>query len=337
MSTTIESEYVASANRYMGNMKFRKSGESGLILPVLSLGFWWNFGAVDPLAESKGKMLYAFDNGIYCFDLANNYGPPYGSAEETFGTIYERNLKPYRNELVITTKAGYDMWAGPTGTGSSRRMLITSLEQSLKRMRLDYVDIFYSHRYDANVPLEETMLALYDIVRSGKAIYVGLSNYPAKELKCCLDLLKELKVPCIIYQGRHNLFARDNEKDIESVLQKYGIGYTAFSPLAKGVLTDKYLHGIPEDSRAFLGKHFDLNDINKSKIDKVKLLNEIADSRSQSMAQMAISWLINRDKMTSVIIGPRTMQQLKEMIEAVNRIEFTPEEIKIIDKITFDK
>lgn len=335
---TIEEVYRASSSRYADDiMKFRRCGKTGLILPEISLGFWWNFGAVDSLQQSKEKMLWAFDNGIYCFDLANNYGPPYGSAEETFGTVYEKNLKPYRNELVVTTKAGYDMWAGPTGVGSSRRMLITSLEQSLKRMRLDYVDIFYSHRYDAGTPLEETMLALHDIVRQGKAIYAGLSNYPARELKEALAILCELKVPVAIYQGRHNLLVRDNEIEIIRILEEKGLGYTPYSPLAKGLLSDKYLHGIPSDSRAYLGKHFDRKDLNAVTLQKISRLNDIAASRGQTLAQMAVSWLLSKDAVTSVIIGPRTMDQLKDSVAAVFKSHFSDEEISNINSITLQE
>lgn len=338
MSITTLPVYSASPQRYRNStMNFRKCGVSGLTLPSLSLGFWWNFGAVDSLQQSRDKMLWAFDNGIFCFDLANNYGPPYGTAEETFGNVYERNLRPYRQELVITTKAGYDMWEGPNGVGSSRRMLITSLEQSLRRMKLDYVDIFYSHRYDASTPLEETMLALADIVRSGKAIYVGLSNYPAPRLREALQLLEELKVPVVIYQGRHNMLVRDNEKEIIDILRDKGLGYTPYSPLAKGLLSDKYLNGIPSDSRAFLGKHFDIAELSAERLKTIASLNELAASRKQTLAQMAISWLLFNQAVTSVIIGPRTIEQLKTSVEAVFNDKFTDEEIQIINSLTLQQ
>lgn len=335
MSIKIEKPYVASDSRYdEKTMNFRRSGKSGLILPELSLGFWWNFGAVDSLQLSKEKIFNAFDNGIFCFDLANNYGPPYGSAEETFGTVFHKSLRAYRSELVVTTKAGYDMWDGPNGKGSSRRMLITSLEQSLQRMRLDYVDVFYSHRYDPTTPIEETMLALHDIVRSGKAIYIGLSNYPASQLRKALDMLNNLNVPVVIYQGRHNLLTRDNEKEIMDILSEYGIGYTPFSPLAKGLLSDKYLHNIPVDSRAHLGKHFDTSELNSNRLGQIAKLNEIALSRGQSLAQMSISWLLHFPTVTTVIIGPRTMEQLTDSIPAIHRSQFSEEEVNLINSIT---
>lgn len=335
MTLTTEPVYSAAADRYSPDkMKCRRCGDSGLILPALSLGFWWNFGAIDSYQSSKEKVLYAFDNGIFCFDLANNYGPPFGSAEETFGKIFRQSLHPYRQEMIVTTKAGYDMYEGPNGRGSSRRMLITSLEQSLKRMNLDYVDIFYSHRYDGETPLEETMGALADIVSQGKAIYVGLSNYPADKLKQALDILKSRHVPVVIYQGRHNLLARDNERGVMDVLESERIGYTAFSPLAKGLLSNKYLQGIPEDSRAALGKHFNNADINEAMIEKLGKLNELAASRNQSLAQMAVSWLLSMPAVTSVIIGPRTLDQLKDTIPAVHKTTFTQEEINIINSLT---
>ena len=335
MNITTEPVFSASPSRYDGNsMTFRKCGVSGLTLPSLSLGFWWNFGGIDPFRLSKEKVLYSFDNGIFCFDLANNYGPPYGSAEETFGRIFNQALRPYRQEIVVTTKAGYDMWEGPNGRGSSRRMLIMSLEQSLKRMNLDYVDIFYSHRYDETVPVEETMMALCDIVRHGKAIYVGLSNYPADKLKEALNILRENKVPVVIYQGRHNLFARENEKDIIGILRENGLGYTPFSPLAKGLLSNKYLDGIPEDSRASLGKHFDTGAINPDTLDRLQRLNDLARDRGQSLAQMAVSWLLSWKETTSVIIGPRTMEQLKDTLPAVHKASFSHEEIQLINSLT---
>lgn len=335
MAITTEQHYSAASDRYSPEkMPCRRCGRSGLQLPLLSLGFWWNFGAIDSFQLSKEKVLYAFDNGIFCFDLANNYGPPFGSAEQTFGRIYNQCLRPYREEIIVTTKAGYDMYEGPNGRGSSRRMLLTSLDQSLKRMNLDYVDIFYSHRYDSETPLEETMGALADIVAQGKAIYVGLSNYPADKLIQALEILKSRNVPVVIYQGRHNLFARDNENEVMGILEKNGLGYTPFSPLAKGLLSNKYLQGIPSDSRAALGKHFNNDDINPETLAKLKRLNEVAASRGQSLAQMAVSWLLSMQSVTSVIIGPRTMEQLKDALPAVNKTVFTKEEIEIINSLT---
>lgn len=335
MNITTLPVYSANPGRYdEKTMIYRNCGQSGLKLPSLSLGFWWNFGGIDPFLLSREKVLYAFDNGIFCFDLANNYGPPYGSAEETFGRIFTKDLHPYRQEMIVTTKAGYDMWEGPNGRGSTRKMLITSLEQSLKRMNLDYVDIFYSHRYDSTTPIEETMLAMYDIVRQGKAIYVGLSNYPVDKLKEAYKILEELRVPCIIYQGRHNLYARDNEKELIPLLEKLGIGYTPFSPLAKGLLSNKYLDGIPEDSRASLGKHFDNSVLNADMLERLTKLNAIAAERGQSLAQMAVSWLLSMKPVTSVIIGPRTMEQLKDTIPAVFKTEFSKEETEMINSLT---
>lgn len=335
MTLTTEPVYSAQPQRYDSScMTFNRCGRSGLRLPALSLGFWWNFGGIDPYQLSKEKMLYAFDNGIFCFDLANNYGPPFGSAELTFGRIYNQCLRPYRQEMIVTTKAGYDMWEGPNGRGSSRKMLITSLEQSLKRMNLDYVDIFYSHRYDSTTPVEETMLALADIVRQGKAIYVGLSNYPVDKLREAMSILRSLNVPCIIYQGRHNLLARDNEKEMMRVLEEEGLGYTPFSPLAKGLLSSKYFNGIPSDSRASLGKHFNNDDINPEMLNRLSRLNDLAASRGQSLAQMAVSWLLSFKTVTSVIIGPRTMEQLHDTIPAVFKTDFTDEEINIINNLT---
>lgn len=338
MKITVDQVFSASPDRYEPDvMKSRRCGNSGLSLSELSLGFWWNFGGIDPFYSSREKVLWAFDNGIYCFDLANNYGPPYGTGEETLGRLMLSDLKPYRHELVITTKAGYDMWEGPNGKGSSRKMLLTSIDESLKRMNIEYVDIFYSHRFDVETPLEETALALHRIVSSGKAIYTGLSNYPAPELKKMLALLKELKVPCIIYQGRHNFFARDNEKELLPILEKNSIGYTPFSPLAKGLLTDKYLKGIPEDSRASLGKHFNNDDINERTLAQISELNEIAHSRGQSLAQMSVSWLLNMKETTSVIIGPRTLDQLKELHASIRNTSFTSDEISNINRITSRK
>ena len=326
--------YSPANDRYEAStMTFRRCGKSGLVLPALSLGFWWNFGGIDPLEQSREKMFYAFDHGIFCFDLANNYGPPYGSAEETFGIIYEKNFKPYRHEMVVTTKAGYDMWEGPNGRNSSRKMLLTSLDESLQRMKLDYVDIFYSHRYDGITPIEETMQALADAVRQGKALYVGLSNYPIDKLKEALECLERLNAPAIIYQGRHNMFAREVEKEILPFLNKNGIGFTPFSPLAKGLLSDKYLNGIPADSRAALHKHFDTNDLSTSTIDKLRKLDTIAKERGQSLAQMAVSWLLAQNGVTSVIIGPRTMTQLTDSIPSVFNSSFSDEEIALINQI----
>lgn len=333
MNITTLPVYSASSERYNDNENFRKCGNSGLYLPSFSLGYWWNFGDIDPFLESREKTLFAFDNGIFCFDLANNYGPPFGAAEETFGRILKRDLAPYRNEIVITTKAGYDMWEGPNGRGSSRRMLLTSLEGSLKRLGVDYVDIFYSHRYDENVPMEETALALKHIVDSGKAVYVGLSNYPADKLAEMSTLLRQEKVPCIIYQARLSLLNFKSQQSTLDCCTGRQLGITAYSPLAKGVLTSKYLHNIPVDSRAYNGKHLSTADINAETLHKVAQLNQIAQQRNQSLAQMALSWLLAQGNITSVILGPRTKQQLEESLAAAGNIVFTQDEIDAINSI----
>ena len=326
--------YVANPNRYdEGMMNYRRCGESGIKLPEISLGFWWNFGGINVYEESLAKVTYAFDHGITCFDLANNYGPPYGSAEETFGRIYEENLKQHRHEMIVTTKAGYDMWEGPYGNGSSRKMLMTSLDESLKRMKMDYVDIFYSHRYDGFTPIEETMQALVDIVRSGKALYVGLSNYPADKLAKAVAYLTDQHVRPLIYQGRYNMLVRDIEEKHFALLKDLGVGLTAFSPLAQGVLTDKYIAGIPADSRAALGHHLQKESITPGVIAKVKALNEMAERRGQTLAQMAVSWILSRHIVTSVIIGPRTVEQMADSIDAMRNEHFSAEELIEIDRI----
>lgn len=326
--------YVANPARYdEGVMNYRRCGESGIKLPEVSLGFWWNFGGINVYEESLAKVTYAFDHGITCFDLANNYGPPYGSAEETFGRIYEDNFKQHRHEMIITTKAGYDMWEGPYGNGSSRKMLMTSLDESLKRMKLDYVDIFYSHRYDGFTPVEETMQALVDIVKSGKALYVGLSNYPADKLSKAAAYLSGRHVHPLIYQGRYNMFAREIEEKHFALLKELGVGLTAFSPLAQGLLTDKYIDGIPADSRAALGHHLQKEAITPNVVAKVKALNEMAARRGQSLAQMAVSWILSRQIVTSVIIGPRTVEQMADSLDAMRNEHFSAEELIEIDRI----
>ena len=329
----IDNSYKASGERYTeGVMTYRRSGNSGIKLPVLSLGFWWNFGGVDSFEESRAKMRYAFDNGITCFDLANNYGPPFGSAEETFGRVFAQDFKPYRHEMIVTTKAGYNMWDGPYGVGSSRKMMITSLEESLKRMNLDYVDIYYSHRYDGETPVEETMQALVDVVRQGKALYVGLSNYPVEVLAKAVAYLEAEKVHPLIYQGKYNMMVRDVEKEHFSFLEEKGIGLTAFSPIAQGVLSDKYLNGVPTDSRVGRGRYLTNANITPEIIGKVAKLNELAQQRGQSLAQMAVAWILSHQQVTSVIIGPRTVEQLKDSLGCSN-IYFTEEENNLINSI----
>lgn len=326
-------DYKADSGRYDGRMPYRKCGNSGIRLPELSLGFWWNFGGINPLEESREKILYAFDHGITCFDLANNYGPPFGTAEQTFGRLYKDNLRPYRNEMIVTTKAGYNMWEGPYGCGSSRKMLMASIDDSLRRMNLDYVDIFYSHRYDPETPIDETMQALVDIVRQGKALYVGLSRYPVDKLLYAMKYLQESNVPCLIYQGRYNMLDRGVEQNILRTLSASGIGFTAFCPIAQGILTDKYLNGIPADSRVGKGHYLTEKDISADVLRKVAALNAVALRRGQTLAQMATAWLLAREEVTSVIIGPRTTAQLIDSLGAVTNTSFDNEELKEIDKI----
>ena len=324
--------YQASSNRY-NTMKFNRCGNSGVLLPAISLGLWHNFGFVDSIQNARNILRCAFDLGITHFDLANNYGPPYGSAEENFGLIYRKDFKPYRDELFIATKAGYDMWPGPYGNWGSRKYLISSINQSLKRMGLDYVDIFYHHRPDPNTPLEETMIALSDIVRQGKALYVGISNYQPEETAKASILLKELKVPFIVHQARYSIFDRWVEDGLLESLEQHELGCIAFSPLAQGMLTDKYLDGIPSDSRASKNFTYLDKDQVKSNLNKIQQLAEIANTRGQKLSQMAIAWLLNRPQITSVLIGASSTKQLKENIVALDNLQFTTDELELIDKI----
>ncbi|MCH4155524.1 MAG: aldo/keto reductase [Muribaculaceae bacterium] len=325
--------YTPDPDRYDGRMTYRRCGNSGITLSEISLGFWWNFGGINVYQDSLAKMTYAFDHGVTVYDLANNYGPPFGSAEETFGRMYSENFTAHRHEMIITTKAGYEMWEGPYGRGSSRKMLMTSLDESLKRMKLDYVDIFYTHRYDSTTPVEETMQALIDIVHSGKALYVGLSNYPAEVLTQCIALLREQHVNPLIYQGKYNLLVRDLENTHRAIFNKEKIGFTAFSPIAQGMLSNKYLNGIPADSRAALGRHLNPESITPEIVEKLNKLNTMAMKRGQSLAQMAIAWLLSKPRVTSVIIGPRTVEQLADSLKATENKSFTTKEIADIDEI----
>lgn len=325
--------HAPSDNRYDA-MKYNRCGESGIKLPALSLGLWHNFGFVDALSNSRKILLEAFNLGITHFDLANNYGPPAGSAEENFGKILHAELKSYRDELLISTKAGYTMWKGPYGDWGSRKYLISSLDQSLKRMQLDYVDIFYHHRPDPDTPLEETMSALADIVRQGKALYVGLSNYKAAQANQAAEILKQLGIKCLIHQPRYSMFDRWIETDLLDTLEKQGIGCIAFSPLAQGLLTNKYLYGINEDSRA--GKvHGFLKPehITDDKIYKVNLLNQIALSRGQTLAQLALQWVMKDKRMTSVLIGVSKVEQLQDCANYILGKEFDNEELQKIEAI----
>ncbi len=326
-----------SSHRYE-NMRYRYCGDSGLKLPMLSLGLWHNFGTYDDRDNMKKMCRTAFEHGITHFDLANNYGPEPGSAEENFGQILREDFKGYRDELLISTKAGYIMWDGPYGDGGSRKYLLASLDQSLKRLGLDYVDIFYHHRMDPNTPLEETMLALFQAVKSGKALYVGLSNYDGPHLMQATALLKELKCPFIINQNRYSIFDRTIENNglKEAIApDKCHKGLIVFSPLAQGLLTDRYLNGIPADSRAKKsGRFLKTTDITEEKIQKIRALNEVAASRGQTLAQMALSWLFKDDAVTSVLIGASRPEQIVENIGIVNSPPFTPEELKKIDDIS---
>ena len=324
-------EYHGASERY-DTMKYTRTGKSGVLLPAISLGLWHNFGFVDSTQNAREILRCAFDLGITHFDLANNYGPPYGSAEENFGQLFKKDFKPYRDELFIASKAGFDMWPGPYGNNGSRKYLISSLDQSLKRMGLDYVDIFYHHRPDKETPLEETMVALSDIVRQGKALYVGISNYQPKETEEASKLLREMKVPFILHQARYSIFDRWVEDGLLDTLGNEGLGCIAFSPLAQGMLTNKYIDGIPEGSRAAKDlTYLDKEEVNKN-LEKIKNLAEIASQRGQKLSQMAIAWLLNRPNVASVLIGASSANQLKENIAALDQLNFTDEELKLIDK-----
>lgn len=325
--------YRAAEGRYE-EMEYRRSGRSGIRLPEISLGLWQNFGDTAPLARSREMLLHAFDNGICHIDLANNYGPSYGSAEATFGKVMESDLIPYRDELFISTKAGYDMWPGPYGDLGSRKYLISSLDQSLKRMKLDYVDIFYSHRYDPDTPLEETLQTLVDIVRSGKALYAGISNYPFEAAEFAYKYLAERDVRCLLHQCKYNIFDREPETNgLLRQAKEAGSGFIAFSPLCQGLLTDRYLNGIPDNSRA--AKDFSLkqNRITPELLDKIRDLNNIAAQRGQTLAQMALAWDLKDDLVTSVIIGASSLEQLQSNLQAIKNTDFSQEELAAIDEI----
>ena len=327
--------YTASKDRYTDGMQYRRCGKSGIILPEISLGLWQNFGDTAPLERSREMLLHAFDKGICHFDLANNYGPSYGSAESTFGTVMQSDLKPYRDELFISTKAGYDMWPGPYGDLGSRKYLISSLDQSLKRMKLDYVDVFYSHRFDPDTPLQETMQALVDIVRSGKALYAGISNYPHEAAEYAYKYLAEHDVPCLLHQVKYNMMHRVPETDnLLEQAKAAGSGLIAFSPLAQGVLTDRYLNGIPNDSRAARDFSLKSASITPDLVDRLQKLNALAAERGQSMAQMALAWNLKDDLVTSVIIGASSVAQIDDNLKAVEKKAFSNDELKLIDSLT---
>jgi L-glyceraldehyde 3-phosphate reductase len=325
--------YQASNDRY-DSMLFNRCGKSGLKLPAVSLGLWHNFGGVEPVEKGRAILRAAFDMGITHFDLANNYGPPPGSAEENFGFLLKKDFLPYRDELIISSKAGYDMWPGPYGDWGSRKYLVSSLDQSLKRMNLEYVDIFYSHRPDPETPLEETMGALDQVVRQGKALYAGISNYSADLTQEAIDILGRLGTPCLIHQPKYSMLDRWVEDGLLDVLGKNGVGCIAFSPLAQGLLTDKYLKGIPEDSRA--GKPYGFlwpEHVTEEKLHKVKQLNELAKQRGQTLAQMSLSWVLRDDKVTSALIGVSSVKQLEQSVRCIDNVNFSGEELDKIETI----
>lgn len=323
--------YVAQSSRY-DSMVYNRCGRSGLLLPAISLGLWWNFGHVRPLESSRAIVRRAFDLGITHFDLANNYGPPYGSAEENFGTLLRTDLASYRDELVISTKAGYDMWPGPYGEWGSRKYLLASLDQSLRRMGLEYVDIFYSHRFDPETPLEETMGALASALQQGKALYAGISSYSAPRTREAAAILRELGVPLLIHQPSYSLLNRWIEPELLDTLEAEGIGCIAFSPLAQGLLTDKYLHGIPEGSRASRGESLSPGQVNEQTLAKIRGLTEIAARRGQSLAQMAIAWVLRDRRMTSTVIGASSVEQLEMNVAALENLDLSADELAEIDR-----
>ncbi len=325
--------YIPFEKRYE-SMPYKHCGRSGIKLPMVSLGLWHNFGGVDTFENSRSMVLRAFDLGITHFDLANNYGPPPGSAEETFGQIMAKDLRPYRDELIISSKAGYYMWPGPYGEWGSRKYLVASLDQSLKRMGLGYVDIFYSHRPDPETPLEETMGALDYIVRSGRALYAGISSYTPEQTKQAAGILRRLGTPCLIHQPTYSMFSRWIEEGLLPVLEEEGIGAIAFSPLAQGQLTNRYLNGIPEDSRAGKPNTFlKREQITEEKIAIIRKLNEVARRRGQSLAQMAIAWVLRHPQMTSALIGASKVSQVEDDVAALRNLKFSPEELKEIDQV----
>lgn len=325
--------YQADEQRYQ-NMTYHRSGRSGLKLPAISLGLWHNFGDSTRVDVSRDLLRHAFDNGITHFDLANNYGPPPGSAEEHFGRILREDFRPWRDELIISSKAGYTMWPGPYGDWGSRKYLISSLDQSLKRMDLEYVDIFYHHRPDPETPLEETMTALDHLVRQGKALYVGLSNYPAALAAEAIAILKDLGTPCLIHQPKYSMFERAPEAGLLDVLSEQGVGSIAFSPLAGGMLTDRYLNGIPEDSRAASGSRFLSEDqLTAEKMEKVRQLNALAQQRGQKLSQMALAWVLRGDRVTSVLIGASKTSQIDDALGMLDNRSFSAEELAQIDAI----
>jgi L-glyceraldehyde 3-phosphate reductase len=327
--------YLAAPDRY-DSAPYRRCGRSGLKLPAISLGLWQNFGEDRPLETSKQILRHAFDRGITHFDLANNYGPPYGSAERVFGRIFKDDFQPYRDELIISTKAGYDMWPGPYGEWGSRKYLLASLDQSLHRMGLDYVDIFYSHRFDPDTPLEETLGAVDTAVKQGKALYAGISSYSGPRTAEAVQIFEDLGTPLLIHQPSYSLLNRWIEEDLLDVLGEEGIGCIVFSPLGQGMLTTKYLDGIPEQSRAAEGVFLDQSFLTEENLGKVRALNEIAKQRGQSLAQMAIAWTLRDARVTTALIGARTVQQLEDSLGALDNLDFSAEELEEIDQHAVD-
>ena len=329
--------YSPDEKRYYCGMRYRRCGHSGVLLPEISLGLWHNFGGVNPLENSLAMAHYAFDHGVTHFDLANNYGPPYGSAEETFGEIMRKSFAPYRDELFISSKAGYDMWPGPYGNWGSRKYLMASLDQSLRRMHLDYVDLFYSHRYDPETPLEETLQALADIVRQGKALYVGISRWPKEAAAVAYEYLAKRDVPCLIYQGRYNIIDRDPHKSgVLDQAAEAGVGFIGFSPLAQGMLTDRYLKGIPSDSRMAAGNHLRPEMLSDTLLAKIVRLNDLAASLGMSLADMSLAWILADKRVTSVIIGASSVAQLANNLHTLSYDPLSQDTLAEIDSIMAD-
>ncbi|GAA4221982.1 L-glyceraldehyde 3-phosphate reductase [Sphingomonas endophytica] len=332
-----DSPYAASPDRYDGRMPYRRTGRSGLRLPAISLGLWQNFGGDDVFETGRAILRRAFDRGVTHFDLANNYGPPYGSAEDNFGRVLAKDFRAHRDELLISTKAGWDMWPGPYGdVGSSRKYLIASCEQSLKRMGVDYVDIFYSHRVDPATPLEETMGALVQLHRQGKALYVGISSYEPGLTRQAAEILAAEKVPLFIHQPSYSILNRWIERELLATLEDLGTGCIAFSPLAQGMLTDKYLHGVPQDARANRGGSLSQDLLTEQNLAAIRALNDIAAARGQTLAQLAIAWVLRDPRITSALIGARTVAQLDDSLDAVRTLDFSPDELAAIDKAAAD-
>jgi L-glyceraldehyde 3-phosphate reductase len=332
---TTEPPYAAADDRYE-KLTYRRTGDSGLLLPPISLGLWHNFGDDKPIETQRAILRRAFDRGVTHFDLANNYGPPYGGAERNFGTIFAQDFRPYRDELVLSTKAGYDMWPGPYGEWGSRKYLLSSLDQSLARMGVDYVDIFYSHRFDPDTPLAETMGALDTAVRQGKALYAGISSYSPERTAEAAAILKDLGTPLLIHQPSYSMLNRWIEEGLLDTLEDLGVGCIAFSPLAQGMLTDRYLNGIPDDSRAAQGKSLDPNSLDETALRHVRALNEIATARGQSLAQLAITWALRDPRMTSVVLGASSVRQLDTNLDALDGPPLTDDELAAIDQHAVD-